>query len=496
MKKKKFVSIKTKMVTLLVASAGITLLISSVVIFTFTLNHTQNTVLKNLSLLTTVVGQNLSAPLEFDDKDAADLILNSMKTEKTIKAAYIFKNIELFTSYVKKGESKNLISETILYVYGKNNKKVFIKYIDYNDIVTSYPIYSGGDFLGTFTLVSSTSEIKDMLISQAEILLIVAFVVLILIFLISLKVQGILTKPIFKLKSTMDSFINDPTKSIHLGESDSNDEFNSLYRGFKVMLENLLLNKDELEHLNYQKQKSITYALMLQKAFLPKSLDFATCFSDNFLIYRPKDKLSGEIYLKHKIDKNRSIIMLVECKGRGMNGVYISMLMKEVKEISIAKLTLNDSEITPSSLLATINRNMINAIKDEDEELKREISFCASIIHIDNKSKKLLFSGSNMPMYYTDKNEVIQKLEEDENAIDLTKPDSSCKFVDKELVLHEGMKLYLMSDGYGLEFDEDVVDILQNIQNDSFRAHKELLLSKIDKKYEQIDDITIIGLKV
>ena len=509
MQNKKFRSIRTKLVLLFSISAALAIVLSSVSIFSYTLFVTKDAGVKSLSQLTTVIGQNLVAPLEFDDIDAAQLMLSSLMVNENIKAGYIFKNFEVFTTYVKKGQNKNEISETILYVYEKNDKKKLIEYLDFNDIVISYPIFSSGEFIGTFCMVSDTSDIVDAIRGQAIMQLIVSFVVLVLIILLSLRVQKIFTDPILELKNAMDevSLKNNYDTEVHA--ANRNDEFASLFFGFNSMLDTIKIQTKELEDINKKAEESMEYASLIQGSIIPDNKDFKKYFHDYFVIWQPKEIVGGDIYLFEKLrNDDECIVMIMDCSGHGVHGAFVTILVKAIERSIIAKINNSDEDVSPANLLGVFNRSMKHILKQEDADSISNAGFDGGILYYNKKKKIIRYAGANIPLLCVDERGTFEILEADKHSIGYKKSVSDYIFNEHEFEAKEGMEMYLCSDGYYEQSGgvkklplgkTKFIDTIKKARGETCADQQEIFLDTLGEhqgENQRTDDVTLIGLKL
>ncbi len=488
MKAKGFISIKIKLVVLLSASAFLAILLSSIVIFSYTFLSTKETALKNLSQMTTLIGQNLVAPIEFDDKDAANVMLHSLSIDENIKGAYIFKGVELFTSFVKKNESRNLISETILFVYDKHDKKESIAYMDMSDIVISYPIYSSDEFIGTFTIVSDTSDIKDALSSQALMEFIVSIVVLLFIIFIAFKIQNMFTKPIIDLSLAMEEFSRTKKSNLKMEVTKAEDEFKSLFSGYNLMLETLSEKELESEQSDLSDKKSLGFISLIQNSLSPNEQEFRKYFADYFMVSNTTNLVSPHTFLIQSLrkEKDECLIITMNCSMSAEQGALETVLMKNIEHQIVSKLRNSSEEISPAAILKEFNIKIKNMLKLRNKTDIEAAGFTGSVLYVNNDTRSLKYAGATSKLLYTDSHHKLQMFEGDRRSIGYFGAVNGDPFNEYELDIKEGMRIFVSTQN-SARCEEKIDDF----KHEEFSLLKERLLEELTDK-----DFMLIGLEV
>jgi len=209
--------------------------------------------------------------------------------------------------------------------------------------------------------------------------------------------------------------------------------------------------KDEIERqrdvVTYQKNEitaSIHYAERIQRAVLPEEKVLANNFSDYFVLFRPKDIVSGDFYWMSQRE-NHVIFTAVDCTGHGVPGAFMSML-----GVSFLNKLVNESGITkPSQLLDSLRENIIISLKQKGEFDTTKDGMDIALCSIDIRNLHLQFAGANNPLF-------IVRKENDEYVVLETKADKMPvgyysrmdNFTNHEFDLQKGDTIYLFSDGY------------------------------------------------
>ncbi len=263
------------------------------------------------------------------------------------------------------------------------------------------------------------------------------------------------------------------------------------------------LQSNKISEQNREITDSIRYAKRLQTAVMPDNEIMGNLLSDYFVVFRPKDIVSGDFYWINK--KNDKVMVAVaDCTGHGVPGGFLSMLgMSLLNEISAIDKDFKANEflnILRARVKSTLNKE---GHSDENDTTKDGMDIALCII--DKKNKKLQFAGANNPMYLIRNHELIE-YDADKMPIGAYIAEKE-SFTNVEIDLQLNDLIYLFSDGYrdqlGGEFEKRLKSpafrkLLLDIHDKPMHKQKELLEQFHDNwkgKYEQVDDIMVFGLK-
>ena len=253
--------------------------------------------------------------------------------------------------------------------------------------------------------------------------------------------------------------------------------------------------KDQLEAINKDITDSIQYAQRIQFAMLPQG----SPFDNTFVLFRPKDIVSGDFYWFQKINE-LEFMAAVDCTGHGVPGAFVSMigyntLDKIVKEYKIYK---------PSDILDRLNEQIITSLHQKNEaesydNVKDGMDLALACYN--TKTGKLEYSGAYNPLVLIRNDEIIET-KADRVAIGY---DMETKFTNHQIEIEKGDTIYMFSDGYADQFGGPDRKKYKSAQmKRDFIAmqgftmeeqHKQLEKNHMEWKgnLEQIDDILIIG---
>lgn len=257
------------------------------------------------------------------------------------------------------------------------------------------------------------------------------------------------------------------------------------------------------DKISWQKQRitdSIEYAWRIQNAILPPESSINEILEDHFLLFKPRDIVSGDFYWLTRIG-NKKIIVVADCTGHGVPGAFMSML-----GISLLNEIINRNEITkPNEVLNLLRSHIIKSLHQTHENSKSHDGMDMALCIIEGNH--LQFAGANNPLYLI-RNHQLAELSADKMPVGVHALEEEDEFSNNELILENNDLIYLFTDGYADQFGgKDSRKLLtKNLKKILLDNH---LLSMAEQKNslevfhnnwkgtnKQVDDILILGLKI
>ncbi len=252
-----------------------------------------------------------------------------------------------------------------------------------------------------------------------------------------------------------------------------------------------------IEEKNRDITASIRYAERIQRAMLPNE----EAYHDTFVLYLPKDIVSGDFYWMYD-NGDYQFIAAVDCTGHGVPGAFMSIighnsLNKVVREYGLTR---------PAAILDQLNTEVSKSILMSQEKGIND-GMDLTIIVYNRKTRSLECAGAYNPMYQVRNGEVIVH-KTDRFAIGLTTLEQKKTFTNIQVEIQPGDMIYMCSDGYADQFGSPEVKkfktvnikrILAEIWNLPINEQKARLEKEImDWKGElsQVDDIMFIGTRI
>ncbi len=295
------------------------------------------------------------------------------------------------------------------------------------------------------------------------------------------------------------SLLSTRKKNRLLAESKSKIE--KINADLEIKNTEIVKQKDIIEQKNESITDSIQYASRIQAAVLPPP-DFLNEWGiDNFILYKPKDIVSGDFYWGSK-QKHRIIVATGDCTGHGVPGAFMSMLGHAFLEEIINTRKIENAAI----ILNNLRDEIINALKQKGISGEARDGMDISLVMIDMKEGKLNYAGANNPLYLV-RDSKLMKYPPDRMPIGIHFI-SFTPFTNHTIEIRKGDYLYLFSDGYADQFGgpngrkfmyKPFQNLLLKNHHKPMEQQKEILDNTFEEwkgDRDQVDDVIVIGMKV
>lgn len=263
--------------------------------------------------------------------------------------------------------------------------------------------------------------------------------------------------------------------------------------------------KDLLEIQKHEITDSINYSKRIQNAILPELNEFYTTLEQAFILYKPRDIVSGDFYHFGKLKNGEFYVAGADCTGHGVPGAFMSMIGS--KELSDAVKATNE----PGEILGELNRGMKFSLKQSNPELGIKDGMDIALVSIKQTETgaRIKYAGANRPFWLVKGGtKEISETKATKTAIGGYTTDDQV-FDQHEFELTKGDIFYLFSDGYADQFGggsgkkmmtKRFKEVLLEINSMNMKSQEEYLLNYFNEwkgtLYEQVDDILVIGIKI
>ncbi len=253
---------------------------------------------------------------------------------------------------------------------------------------------------------------------------------------------------------------------------------------------------DALLERNKYITDSINYAKRIQTAILPDNIRFTKLFPKSFLIYHPKDIVSGDFYWFGEVG-NKQVLAVVDCTGHGVPGAFMSLIGNTLlNEIVHAKRV-----IEPGEILQALDHGIITELNKEsnsDAIDGMDIALCV----INKETNTLKYAAANRPLFYFTQ-AGFAEIKGDRKSIGDNRKVIS--YTTNTLNLMEIESFYLFTDGFIDRNDSDNIkfgtrrfrELLIEIQGKSEFEQATRLEFEINRHRDdepQRDDVTVVGI--
>ncbi len=258
--------------------------------------------------------------------------------------------------------------------------------------------------------------------------------------------------------------------------------------------------KSIIEISHQQITSSITYAKRIQEAVLPKEDVIQMLLPQHFILFKPRNIVSGDFYFI-KLYKNYLFVAAADCTGHGVPGAFMSMLGFALLNDLVRKPEIQNSAQLLDELRLQIKTSLQQTGKIGEPQDGMDIAFLA----IDIETNMMSYAGANFPLYLFRDNELFV-YKADSMPISIFRRENN--FTNHNIELKKDDVLYIFSDGYVSQFDENnqstfkisrFREMLINIHKKSFSEQKEILENELNNwkgNSIQTDDILVIGVKI
>lgn len=262
---------------------------------------------------------------------------------------------------------------------------------------------------------------------------------------------------------------------------------------------------EEVVHQKKEITDSINYARSIQESLIPIESHFNSHFKDSFVLFKPKDIVSGDFYWIY--EKNNEIFYATaDCTGHGVPGGFMTMLglsfLDEIVEVKGVK--------TPSEILNLMRDKIISTLKQHGNFGESKDGMDITVCCLDKNKLELHFASANNSLY------IIKNAGQPTQDLLICKADKQpCGFYHEKkpftnniIKLEEGDRVYTFSDGFPDQFGgpngkkymhKQLKEVLMQNAHLSFNDQKNILNTSFETwrgKQDQVDDVLLIGVLV
>lgn len=254
---------------------------------------------------------------------------------------------------------------------------------------------------------------------------------------------------------------------------------------------------------NQKITSSIQYAQKIQHSLLPSEQLVKSYFSDAFVLYQPRDIVSGDFFWVSEVG-NLKLVAAIDCTGHGVPGAFLTIMANQ----ALRKIVYERAITSPAEILFEMHKDILTAFNQNKASLGgdgMDIGICL----IDYDDRVLHFAGANMPLLHTS-GTGITRIKGDRLWVGspLINAEGPNPFQQKVIPFYSTDSFYLFSDGYSDQFggERDRKFLFSNLQKllnevsrltmDEQKDKLEDALSRWKGTTAQTDDILGVGFKV
>lgn len=273
----------------------------------------------------------------------------------------------------------------------------------------------------------------------------------------------------------------------------------------EVINKEVIQQKGEIEHKNNEILDSIKYAKNIQEALLPSLAETESSLENCFILYLPKDIVSGDFFW-YSDHNGTKFIAAADCTGHGVPGAFMSIVGNNLLNDIINQRDISN----PGEILLELHKGVKVALNQNSVENERRDGMDIALCAIHKNTNTLEFSGANRPLWIfrKDKDYELEITKPNKFPIGGLELEEKREYISHQLPISKGDTIYIFSDGFADQFGgprgkkfmlsnmqkllkdniHQPLDIQKKIISDTFKAWKNNL--------EQIDDVLVIGIKI
>jgi tetratricopeptide (TPR) repeat protein len=290
-----------------------------------------------------------------------------------------------------------------------------------------------------------------------------------------------------------------------------NDEISSQRDEIEAQRDLVVYQKDQIEQIFDELSQSIDYAKQIQTSILPEVSILNEQGIENFILFKPKDRVSGDFYWWTTLNEF-TVITVSDCTGHGVPGAFMSFL-----GISFLNEIVTKEYIThPGVILRKLRKDIIKTLAQTGEEGTHKDGMDMSLLIVNHKENTISWAGANNPLWiirandtkeYEDLAEKIEEIKPDKMPIGIYR--RMDMFTAHDLQLHKDDRVYMFSDGYADQFggpggkkfkSRAFKRLLAQTANLTIAEQGEVIEKTLSNWmrweggiYQQVDDITVFG---
>ncbi|OJJ23339.1 hypothetical protein BKI52_02980 [marine bacterium AO1-C] len=311
-----------------------------------------------------------------------------------------------------------------------------------------------------------------------------------------------LTEELNYTNKNLEKLVDERTNEL----KDSNDQLNQYVEELDQINHVLSANNQEIHKKNKDITDSINYASNIQKALLPLREDLARSIPEYFILYQPRDIVSGDFYWFSRINHpetgklEKILFAVVDCTGHGVPGAFMSMLGIE----GLNTIINRQHTLEPKEILTQLHEYISITLHQRLNNLRDGMDIALTVIDVPNK--QVSFAGAHNPLVVIQNNEL--KLIKG-SPLSIGGFVKNKAFEQHTFSLTQNSILYMFTDGFQDQFGgsenrkfmkKRLRQLLFDIHHRSMNEQKQILQNTIEEwmqegNEKQIDDILVVGLK-
>lgn len=202
----------------------------------------------------------------------------------------------------------------------------------------------------------------------------------------------------------------------------------------------------DVQHKNKNINDSINYARRIQNAIMPDSGAISAALPDSFILYKPRDVVSGDFpwFVQRKDD---IFIAAVDCTGHGVPGALLSLIGYFLLNDIVRSRNITD----PGTILDMLDDGVTSTLRQDNADAATKDGMDIALCRIDTRTQTVEYAGAHRPLYAII-NGTLEEIKGDRFAVGGGKYKNQTNFTTTKLRMSKGDGIYFSSDGYPDQF--------------------------------------------
>lgn len=264
-----------------------------------------------------------------------------------------------------------------------------------------------------------------------------------------------------------------------------------------------------VDNKNKEITDSIIYARRIQQAILPPKEVLSKNLENGFILYKPKDVVSGDFYWMESSNINGALeraifLAAADCTGHGVPGAMVSVVCNNALNRAVREFKLTN----PSEILDKVRSLVIETFEKSEEEVNDGMDIALCSLQLSESSATLQYAGANNALYMVKANDKEKLVEIKPNKQPIGKVDNPEPFTQHIIELQKGDTIYMFTDGFADQFGgkkgkklmyKPFKNLLLSIQDKTMDEQKTTLEQYFEEwkgNLEQVDDVCVIGVRI
>ncbi|GAB4328607.1 MAG: hypothetical protein OHK0038_02490 [Flammeovirgaceae bacterium] len=329
-------------------------------------------------------------------------------------------------------------------------------------------------------------------------------IIILTIITIMTSISGIIFFIGYRRQKKLGDILKEKNEEIHI----QNEEIVAQRDSIIAQKQEIERQRDKIKEKNEQITSSITYAERIQKAILPNIDDIHEALPDSFILFKPRDIVSGDFYWFAE-SQGKILISAIDCTGHGIPGAFMSMIGNTL----LNEIVHHKNITSPEEILNHLHKGIYYSLRQHESGSKDGMDMTMCVI--DKKKKILEFAGASNPLIYIQDGN-LHRIKGDVMPIggNFANKNTLTSFTKHTIDCSKETCFYIFSDGFQDQFGgpkdmkfmaKRMAKLILNIHTQPMFIQKDILYEALvdwmggdgeHAKYKQVDDILVIGVRL